>query len=70
MTNSVDYQISFGEHLHTAFRGRILSPRFLTLVVAVLAWPNSKDGVTAVIDYSAGKPVPLSFERLSLLFVR
>jgi hypothetical protein len=34
-------------------------------------WPNSEAGVAAVIDYSAGKRIPLSFgERFRLFFVR
>ena len=34
-------------------------------------WPNSQTAVSALIDFSAGKKIPLSFsERFSLLFVR
>jgi len=34
-------------------------------------WPNSQAGVAAVIDYSAGKQIPLSLtERFRLVFVR
>jgi len=34
-------------------------------------WPNSQTAVSALIDFSAGKKIPLSFsERVSLLFVR
>jgi len=34
-------------------------------------WPNSQTAVLALIDFSAGKKIPLSFsERISLLFVR
>jgi hypothetical protein len=34
-------------------------------------WPNSQKAVSALIDFSAGKKIPMSFsERLSLLFVR
>jgi len=32
-------------------------------------WPNSRTAVSALIDFSAGKKIPLSFsERFSLLF--
>ena len=34
-------------------------------------WPNSQDGVAAVIDYSTGKRIRLSFrERIKLFFIR
>ncbi|HLV86332.1 MAG TPA: hypothetical protein VKV39_05095 [Candidatus Sulfotelmatobacter sp.] len=34
-------------------------------------WPNSQAAVSALIDFSAGKKIPLSVsERFSLLFVR
>jgi hypothetical protein len=34
-------------------------------------WPNSQTAVSALIDFSAGKKIPLSFsERINLLFIR